>query len=166
MDAHSGPASSSAGGRQRAALAPLDANVVPSSPRPGFKDAGAPARGRDGAENRVGDGVGTKRPAGADEPADGSPTSKKACFGRDENNLRPQRSRSQSPDASSVFDASWATVATTTTVPDEPDVLNRVLPPAPRLTREQTRQVRLSGPLPLAPTGPFCGMGHGAALGD
>ncbi|CAM1505256.1 Fc.00g108930.m01.CDS01 [Cosmosporella sp. VM-42] len=58
---------------------------------------------------------------------------KKACLGRDE----AARSRSQSPDTSSVFDtsgndASWATAAT------EVDVAERVIPP--RRTRGMTRE--------------------------
>ncbi|KAM4057117.1 whi5 like domain-containing protein [Hirsutella rhossiliensis] len=126
--------------KRRAPLAALDVNVMPSSPRTaGGKDAVlSPAFKRDPGSDDDGGSppAGTKRQADA-EGMDVSPAAKKACLGRDE-----PRSRSHSPDTSSVFDtsvadASWATMTTTTT---EPDLLDRAAPPARRLTREQARE--------------------------
>ncbi|KAK2594939.1 hypothetical protein QQS21_007342 [Conoideocrella luteorostrata] len=136
--------------KQRAALAPLDANAKPSLPSPKMPKDGSisaiPLTGGSSPLKRVlpASLVGTKRPA---EDAS-SPGNKKPCV--DEESTRLQRSRTSSPSTSSIFDtsaaegdSSWATAAT------EPDTLSTIITDAPALlaprqrgnmTREQARE--------------------------
>ncbi|KAF4511443.1 hypothetical protein G6O67_003242 [Ophiocordyceps sinensis] len=129
--------------KRRAPLAALDVNAAAPSPRPpGPKDAAR--RASPGPDASA---TGTKRPA--DDDADADPAPKRPCLARDEHE---RSSPSHSPDASSVFDASWATMTTTTTVaaPVEPDGVDgaaswavtaaAAAAPAQRLTREQARE--------------------------
>ncbi|KAG6131296.1 hypothetical protein E4U22_004875 [Claviceps purpurea] len=135
--------------KQRAALAPMDANAMPhlSSPKV-LKDTKAPAVSsiRASPLKRLVPATvsGTKRPV---EDAR-LPASKKTCM---EEDARSHRSRTTSPSTSSVFDttavegdASWATTTT------EPEMAGTVAagaplaPLAPRtrgnMTREQARE--------------------------
>ncbi|KAH7329368.1 hypothetical protein B0I35DRAFT_473981 [Stachybotrys elegans] len=135
---------------KRRALAPLDANAM-SSPKTDLKATAAAAASYTTSTSPAAatilplakssplrDAEGRKRHALA-ETSDASPAAKKTCRERDEDS----RSRSHSPDTSSVFDtsagdASWATTAT------EPDNMAEPVAPVitrPRaLTREEARE--------------------------
>ncbi|KAG6068256.1 hypothetical protein E4U32_001331 [Claviceps aff. humidiphila group G2b] len=135
--------------KQRAALAPMDANAMPplSSPKV-LKDtkASVVSSTRASPLKRIVPATvsGTKRPV---EDAR-LPASKKTCM---EENARSYRSRTTSPSTSSVFDttavegdASWAT---TTTEPEMAGTVAIDAPPAPlaprtrgNMTREQARE--------------------------
>ncbi|KAG6041355.1 hypothetical protein E4U41_004765 [Claviceps citrina] len=136
--------------KQRAVLAPLDANVKPSLPsQKMLKDENKsifPSTPGTSPLKRVPPATlsGTKRPA--EDTC--SPGNKRTCTREEDARLR--RSRTSSPSASSIFDtsaaegdASWATTTT------EPDVVGAVVADAPALlaprprgsmTREQARE--------------------------
>ncbi|KAG5971870.1 hypothetical protein E4U55_001046 [Claviceps digitariae] len=142
--------------KQRAALAPRDANANPSLPSPNMLKHGkasvlpstggiSPLKKRVVVPASV---SGTKRPA----EDMSSPGNKKKCI---DENARLHRSRTSSPSTSSIFDtsaadgdASWAT---TTTEPDDRTAAGAgagatdapaLLVPRPRgnMTREQARE--------------------------
>ncbi|UNI13999.1 hypothetical protein JDV02_000683 [Purpureocillium takamizusanense] len=140
--------------KRRAALAPLDANAMPASPKPfSAKDGiAASVSLKSGKSPPVSPAASwsasaalavgaAKRTAGEDA---GPPPAKKPCLEeRDEDAQQHRPSRSQSPDSVSVFDtsagegdSSWATAST------EPDhaVVTAFVRPRPSLTREQARE--------------------------
>ncbi|GJN69113.1 hypothetical protein PLICBS_003159 [Purpureocillium lilacinum] len=150
--------------KRRAALAPLDANAMPSSPKafstkdglvsapvPPSLKAKSPLASSSPAVSWSASAalaVG-KRPAGEDAAGSaGRPPAKKPCLEErdDDANQQHRPSRSQSPDSVSIFDtsagegdSSWATAATDLDYNAVAAALARPLP-RPSLTREQARE--------------------------
>ncbi|TWU75821.1 hypothetical protein ED733_004679 [Metarhizium rileyi] len=136
--------------KQRAPLAPLDANAKPSLPSPRMPKDGTvsviPLTGGSSPLKKSLAAAAVKRPA--DDDTASSPASKKPCTREVRASQDTRRSRTSSPDSPSLFDtsaaegdSSWATATT------EPDV--GILTDAPALlaprqrgtmTREQTRE--------------------------
>ncbi|KAG8424429.1 hypothetical protein J3458_001221 [Metarhizium acridum] len=135
--------------KQRAPLAPLDANAKPSLPSPKMpKDGSVPVIPLTGGSSPLKKSLsssftttsGTKRPA---EELASPGGSKKTCVEED-----ARRSRTSSPDSPSLFDTSAAegdfSWATTATEPDAGIVADAPALLAPRqrgtMTREQARE--------------------------